>query len=176
MKVVDDVRPEAVSVALRELMPEPDTEAEASAFLHRLAASDRLVQHILYSLDDVRRFQSLVAAGTIPFHHASVLFVLGRYTAGQQSDPRDLLPYLAAWNLDLPWATCAFGRRETACVVTAAALGGHARVGFENNLHLPDGAVAPDNAALVSCVVAASRAIGLRPATSSEARAVFSET
>ena len=176
MKVVDEVGPEAVSVALRELMPEPSTEAEASAFLHRLAASDCLVQHILYSQVDVRRFQSLVAAGIIPIHLASVLFVLGRYTAGQQSDPSDLLPYLGVWNLEMPWATCAFGRRETACVITAAALGGHARVGFENNLHLPDGTVAPDNAALVSSVVSASGAIGLRPATSAEARSVFSET
>jgi uncharacterized protein (DUF849 family) len=172
MDVIEKVRPEAVSVALRELMPEPDTEA--SLFLRRLAAGDCLVQHILYDAGDVVRFQDLVAAGTVPTRHASVLFVLGRYTAGQQSDPSDLVPFLSSWSLDLPWTTCAFGRRETACVVAAAALGGHGRVGFENNLHLPDGRMAPDNPALVQSVVSGAAAIGLRPATPDEARAMFS--
>jgi uncharacterized protein (DUF849 family) len=175
MEIVEQVRPEAVSIALRELMPEPGAEREGSAFLHRLAGGECLVQHILYDAGDVLRFQDLVANGAIPPSHASALFVLGRYTAGQQSDPRDLLPFLDAWRLDLPWATCAFGKREAACVISAAAMGGHARVGFENNLHMPDGQMAPDNAALVRCVVAGTSAIGLRPASPDEARQVLSK-
>jgi uncharacterized protein (DUF849 family) len=47
---------------------------------------------------------------------------------------------------------CAFGRYEAACVATAALLGGHVRVGFENNLHRPDGRIAHDNAAQVQTV------------------------
>jgi hypothetical protein len=56
-------------------------------------------------------------------------------------------------------------RPRNACVTIAALLGGHARVGFENNFHLPDGTVAPSNAALVSAAAAALSACGLRPAT-----------
>ena len=32
--------------------------------------------------------------------------------------------------------TCAFGRYENACVTAAALLGGHVRVGFENNARI----------------------------------------
>jgi len=87
---------------------------------------------------------------------ATLLFVLGRYSAGQRSDPSDLLPFLQAWadggalTANVPWAMCAFGPREAECALTAALLGGHARLGFENNMALPDGSTAPDNAALVT--------------------------
>ena len=52
----------------------------------------------------------------------------------------------------------------------AAALGGHARVGFENNLYLPDGQVAPNTAALVQSLVGAMRQQGLQAATAASAR------
>jgi 3-keto-5-aminohexanoate cleavage enzyme len=63
------------------------------------------------------------------------------------------------------WSVCAFGRRETACVTAAALLGGHARVGFENNLSLPDGARAASNADLVGAAANALEAVGLGPQT-----------
>jgi len=99
--------------------------------------------------------------------------VLGRYTKGQISAPADLLPFLVAGGLGHSWGLCAFGRRETACAVLAAALGGHPRVGFENNLHLPDGTEAPDNAALVAAVAAGAAAIGRPLADADQARAVM---
>ncbi len=106
-----------------------------------------------------------------------MLFVLGRYAVGQRSDPADLLPFLTAWNsehhLDLPWALCAFGPREAACLVAAAAVGGHARVGFENNLWRPDGSLAPDNAAQVAALAALARSIGIAVASPVQARALF---
>jgi uncharacterized protein (DUF849 family) len=43
-------------------------------------------------------------------------------------------------------------------------------VGFENNLHLPDGGLARDNAALVSNFVQAAAAVGMRAATARAAR------
>ena len=41
---------------------------------------------------------------------------------------------------------CCFGQAENIAVAEAARLNGHARVGFENNLMLPDATTAPDNA------------------------------
>jgi len=77
--------------------------------------------------------------GLVPFESVPVLYVLGLSTAGQTSCPADLLPFLAP---DHPkftnWMVCAFGRHEAACVTSAALLGSHARVGFENNILLPD--------------------------------------
>ncbi|MGH6946299.1 MAG: 3-keto-5-aminohexanoate cleavage protein, partial [Kiloniellales bacterium] len=61
----------------------------------------------------------------------------------------------------------------TACALTATALGGHARVGFENNLYLPGGSIATDNAALVRSVAGGAAAIGRPVARADETRAVM---
>lgn len=173
MAAMRDLKPEAFSAAVRELIPDAGAEAAAAGFLAEQARAGTLVQHILYDAADVARFDDLVRRGVIPEANASVLFVLGRYTAGQQSDPRDLLPFLNAWARGLPWAVCAFGRREAACMAAAAALGGHTRVGFENNLDLPDGARAPDNTALVAVVAGLAPVLGRTIATAGEARRIF---
>ena len=156
MASVRALQPEAISAALRELVPDAAHEAEAARFFGELAAARTAIQYILYSADDVVRYRDLRARGVLPDTPHWVLFVLGRYSAGQRSDPTDLLPFLQAWaeggdiTANVPWAMCAFGPREAECALTAALLGGHARLGFENNMALPDGSTAPDNAALVT--------------------------
>jgi uncharacterized protein (DUF849 family) len=69
-----------------------------------------------------------------------------------------------------PWSVCAFGRRETACVTAAALLGGHVRVGFENNVALPNGDRAASNAELVEAAARALGAVGLAPQTADALR------
>jgi uncharacterized protein (DUF849 family) len=156
MASVRALQPEAISAALRELAPDAAHEVEAARFFGELAAARTAIQYILYSADDVVRYRDLRARGVLPDTPHWVLFVLGRYSAGQRSDPSDLLPFLQAWaeggdiTANVPWAMCAFGPREAECALSAALLGGHARLGFENNMALPDGSTAPDNAALVT--------------------------
>ena len=170
MQMVRELKPEAVSLAVREIVPDEAAEPAAADFLAWVRAEGILPQYILYSDDDLRRFDDLIARGVVPGERQVVLFVLGRYTKGQISEPRELMPFLAANSRDHLWSVCAFGPRETACAVAAAALGGHARVGFENNFHLPDGSLAADNAALVAAVAGGLAAIGGRPANADEAR------
>jgi 3-keto-5-aminohexanoate cleavage enzyme len=106
----------------------------------------------------------------------AALFVLGRYAAGQRSAPADLLPFLASGMPQFEhWMVCAFGPREIACVTAGALLGGHVRVGFENNFLLPDGGTAPGNAAAVSASVDALAACGLRPASAEDLRRQWSQ-
>ena len=156
MASVRALQPEAISAALRELVPDAAHEAEAARFFGELAAARTAIQYILYSADDVVRYRDLRARGVLPDTPHWVLFVLGRYSAGQRSEPTDLLPFLQAWSdggqltANVPWAMCAFGPREAECALTATLLGGHARLGFENNMALPDGSTAPDNAALAT--------------------------
>lgn len=174
MAVIREVRPEAVSLALREFAPDATHESEFAEFLAWLAGERVIPQIILYAPDEMRRLDSLRRRGLIPFDEVPVLFVLGRYSANQVSDPADLLPFIAP---GMPrfrhWMTCAFGAQETACVTAAALMGGHGRIGFENNLRLPNGEIAPSNAALVSAAVAAIGACGLRPASAEELRATW---
>lgn len=174
MAMVRALAPEAVSLALRELVPEDDALDDFAAFLAWLRARAIAPQFILYDAADAARLRRLAEGGRLPIERPSLLFVLGRYSPGQTSAPRDMLaflPVLDGW--DAVWSVCAFGPLETACALTAAGLGGHARVGFENNMSLPDGTTAPTNAALIGEVAAGAARMGRRPASPAEARAIL---
>jgi 3-keto-5-aminohexanoate cleavage enzyme len=55
----------------------------------------------------------------------------------------------------------------------AIALGGHVRVGFEDNIFYRKGELADSNARFVERVVRIAREIGREPATIGEARAIL---
>jgi len=151
-RLVETLRPPAVSIALREIMAESDARITAR-FFHFCAEVGIAVQHILYDADEVDRLASLVRDGTVPADGLQLIHVLGRYTPGQVSSPADLaapVARLAATGLAADWAVCAFGPAETAILAEACRLGGKARIGFENNLLNADGSVARDNAERVT--------------------------
>lgn len=153
--VVRAVMPKMVSVALREMAPDADAD-EAARFYSWAHEAGISVQHILYTPDEVTRLASHVADGAIPAADLQLLFVLGRYAKDQESDPADLQPFVAAltaYGLTADWATCAFGRAETAALAASFKAGGKARVGFENNLFNKDGTTAAHNAERVSEIV-----------------------
>ena len=171
--MVRELRPEAISIGLREIAKPEIGEAGLQDFFGWLARERVMVQVIIYEVADLRRWQSLRARGLVPDAPWFLLFVLGRYTAGQTSDPLDLLPFLAAHDGGEPWAVCAFGATENSCITAAAALGGHARVGFENNLLCKDGSRAPDNRALVRQAAEAAAALGRPLASAAQIRERF---
>jgi uncharacterized protein (DUF849 family) len=155
-RIVEEVRPAAVSVALREIAAEGDAEPRRLFGFCREAGI--AVQHILYDEMEVGELAAAVARGTVPREGLQVLHVLGRYAQGQVSHSDDLALPLArqkATGLDPDWAACAFGPHETDCLVAARTMGGKVRVGFENNLLNADGSRARDNAERVREVAAA---------------------
>ncbi|MBF9058002.1 3-keto-5-aminohexanoate cleavage protein [Rhodobacterales bacterium HKCCSP123] len=150
-QVVRDVHPEGASVALREIWPGDGPDAEARRFYHWAAEAGIPLQHILFDTRDAARFVDLVAVGDIP-GPLHCIFVLGSYTPPRAAEPGDLDPFLAALaplGPSIDWAVCAFGRNEAQCLKRASARGGKLRIGFENNIHGPDGTLATDNAAQV---------------------------
>lgn len=171
--MVQALRPEAVSIGLREIDQPEIGDAGLAHFFTGLVRDQVMVQVILYDVADLRRWQALRAQGVVPEAPWFLLFVLGRYSAGQTSRPQDLLPFLAAHDGGEPWAVCAFGATENTCIAAAAAFGGHARVGFENNLLAKDGHTAPDNAALVRQAVVSAQALGRPLATADDIRRRF---
>lgn len=146
------VQPEAVSIAVRELVPNSDSERDAAklyawAFLLKIA-----VQHIVYTSAELKYLLALIAIGVVPGDRHSVIFPLGRYASGQRGDPAELLPFLRVLNDNggperFDWFACAFGALETQALVVAAALNGHCRIGFENSFTNADGSRASTNAA-----------------------------
>ena len=163
--LVRAVKPRSVSIAVREMVPDDDDD-EAASFYSWARAENIAIQHILYSIKDLERFFVLVSAGTIPGDGHQLLFVLGRYSTDQESAPEDLDPFLETMaarrgDLALDWAVCAFGHRETECLVRAIERGGKARIGFENGLWNRNGNLARDNADRVNDLVEVLKECGL---------------
>lgn len=171
--MVQALRPEAVSVGLREVDQPEIGETGLAEFFSGLVRDQIMTQVIVYDVKDLQRWQDLRQRGVVPDAPWFLLFVLGRYTAGQTSSPTDLVPFVHAHTTGEPWAVCAFGATEHACVSAAASLGGHVRVGFENNLYLKNGQIAPDNAALVAQAAEATRSLGRPVATAAQIRERF---
>ncbi len=172
MEMVRALRPEAISMGLRELAPGEEDKAAFAAFMEWLSRERIAGQIILYGTHDAERARRWAQEGVFDASALSVLFVVGKYVPATTGSPADLLPlHQICADLFRDWMLCAFGPRETACVATAALLGGHCRVGFENNLHLPNGDRAPDNAAIVGATAAALTGLGLTVASPAELRA-----
>ncbi|MDP2621103.1 MAG: 3-keto-5-aminohexanoate cleavage protein [Hyphomicrobiales bacterium] len=169
-------RPEAASVALREMWPGEGREEEKQArdFYTRAKAEGIHIQHILYDPPDLARFADACSRKIIPEDRGDALFVLGRYTASQQAEPGELDGFVGADTSAIAsWTVCAFGRKGYDCLVRAIPLGGHVRVGFENNLHMRNGSLAPDSAALVREIAHAASVAGRRLASPKAARDIL---
>lgn len=173
MDAVKAIRPESVSLALRELVPDANRLAPFATFLEWLVREAVTPQYILFSPDEVAFYADLRDRGVIPSTPHWLLFVLGRYPAEEPSSACVLLPFLGRCRAAVPWAECAFGRGEHRCASAAVALGGHVRVGFENNSYLKDGSVAETNAQLIQQVYDVARAVGRPVADADTLRAMF---
>ncbi len=178
MQMVRDLRPEAVSIAVREFIPSPDYEGRVGEFLHWVQENNIWPQFILYSPDELRYFADLCARGLVPAAHHFVLLVLGKKqrvaTADAFAKPEDLNPFLDTLKelgFKHDWAICAFGGNENACVSYALENGGHARIGFENNHLRIDQSTAGSNAELITQFV---KTADIRPYTANEVREKFS--
>ena len=83
MAVVRELRPEAVSVGLRELDRPGGTDlGTLAAFFGWLLDAGVMTQVILYDAADVARWNTLRAQGVVPPGPWFLLFVLGRYHTG----------------------------------------------------------------------------------------------
>jgi len=172
--LVRELKPEAVSLALREICPLQTDEQIAAEFFAWMRSENIWPQYILYSVDDVLRFDDMRQRGVFADDAPFSMFVLGEYASATPGAVADLNSMLAATNSDdFPWAVCCFGQNENEVMLAATAQGGHVRLGFENNLHLPDGTLAVDNAALIRRYVADSLSSKRYPASASEVRVGF---
>ena len=105
-----------------------------------------------------------------PMHFNFVLGVNG----GIAATPRDLIFMVDSIPKSSTFTVCAIGRHEFPMVIMSIVLGGHARVGFEDNVYLSKGVLAPSNKELVEKVVRISKELGRDIASPYEARKILS--
>jgi len=171
--IVREVRPEAVSLAIREISPAGVDEKVSAQFFSFLQREHIAPQYILYDKEDILHFKKLLERGIILDENISVLLVLGRYAKNQQSNVTDIAPLLSHLPKVQHWSLCAFGSSEKDCMLEAIRQGGHCRVGFENNLLASDGRLAADNAELVKVVSTGALILDRSVASANDARRIL---
>ena len=104
-----------------------------------------------------------------PLHIRFVM--IGR--TGFSPTPRALRYCLEEKPEDWTWSVCALGRHELPMGAVAMTLGGHVRVGFEDNIYIRRGELAKSNAQLVERIVTIAEALNIDVATPDEARGIL---
>jgi len=116
----------------------------------------------------IRNAEPLIDMGLleVPADFSLILGVLGgtHPTVKTLMHMSEVLPGGSSWQL------VGIGRPQWRLIAGALAMGGHIRVGLEDNFYLPDGTMAEGNGPLVDKAVAMAQDVGRPIATPAEAR------
>lgn len=104
-----------------------------------------------------------------PIHFDFVLGVPGAITG----EIRDLLYLVESIPKESTWTVAGIGRHELPLANMAILMGGHVRVGFEDNIYYKKGELAKSNAQLVERIVRLAKELGREVATPEEARKIL---
>lgn len=146
MQMVKELKPEAVSLALRELCPSEGDIAEFSNFIKLLRQENIFPQYILYNESDFDRFERLRKQGVFHDDNPFTLFVFGSYQKNHTNTDQLKKKSMSA---TFPWAACGFYQNEKDCISHAAINNGHIRVGFENNIRKDENTLLENNAEMI---------------------------
>ena len=117
----------------------------------------------------------LVKKGVITHTPLHVQFVLG-VPGGMSGEPKNVL-YMAQHLKDLipsaTWGVAGVGRYQLPCAMIALTMGGHIRIGFEDNIYYHKNVLAKSNAELVARIKRLANEFGRKIATPKEARKIL---
>lgn len=99
-------------------------------------------------------------------------FVWG-VAGGQAFRPDAFMALYHALPENSNFTTCGVGTDEFPCIMQSCMLGGHMRVGLEDNVRLPNGELAKGSYELVECAVKVANLLGRPVATPDEARKIM---
>jgi uncharacterized protein (DUF849 family) len=146
----------------------PNSVIEMAGIIH---AAGSLPELELFDSGDLQLAKHLIATGVLRAPPLIQLVLGVRY--GAPADPATLF-YLSS---QLPagsiWAAFGLGRHEFTMLAQAFLLGGHVRVGLEDNVFISKGVLARDNAHLVEKGVTIVENLGGSIATPAEAREIM---
>jgi len=134
----------------------------------RMRAAGVLPELELFDSGDIHLARDLIADGTLEGPPLCTLVLGVKY--GFDPSPETML---YARNLLPPgsiWAGFGIGRAEFPMVAQSWLLGGHVRVGLEDNLYMAKGVLAKSNAELVAHAAHILKSLGAAIATPAEAR------
>jgi 3-keto-5-aminohexanoate cleavage enzyme len=92
---------------------------------------------------------------------------------GIEATPESLLFLKNLLPSDIPWSVLGVGRAQLPMITMGIILGGHIRVGFEDNLYLRRGVLLKNNAEMVEVAANLVKQLQREVATPSEAREIL---
>ena len=138
----------------------------------RVMRSARVKPEIeLFDSGDIHLARDLIALGELDGPGLYSIVTGVKY--GFDSSPETMLYARNLLPAGAVWSGFGLGRLEFPMVAQSWLLGGHVRVGMEDNLYLSKGVLAPTNAALVAKARDILGQLGAEPASPAEARQIL---
>src|ERR1700744_3654248 len=137
----------------------------------RMRAARVLPEVELFDSGDVHLARDLIAEGTLQGSPLCTIVLGVKY--GFDPSPETMLYARSLLPEGATWAAFGIGRSEFPMVAQSWLLGGHVRVGMEDNLYMSKGVLAKTNAELVTHAAGILRSFGAAVATADEARAML---
>ena len=127
----------------------------------------------VWALDIVATVGSIQAPTHLGGQNVKVVQIVLGVRYGAVANPETLFYMQSQLPRDSVWAAFGIGRHEFPMLAQAWLLGGHVRVGLEDNVYISKGVLARDNAELVEKGVTLVETLGGSIATPAEARAIL---
>ncbi len=125
----------------------------------------------VFDSGDIHLARKLIADGVIDSPPLFQIVTGVRY--GFDASPETMLYARSLLPQDCHWAAFGIGRWEFPMLAQALLLGGHIRVGMEDNIYIERGVLTPGNGALVERAVQIVRLLGGAVASPAEAREIL---
>ena len=148
-----------------------NTPANVAIMAKHILAAGTKPELEVFDSGDIHLAHQLIKDGVLPTPALFQIVTGVRY--GFAGTPQTLAYAASLLPRDSAWAAFGIGRMEFPMLAQAYLLGGHIRVGMEDNLYLARGKLTPSNAALCERAVSIVDQLGGRVATAKEARAIL---
>lgn len=125
----------------------------------------------LFNVGQLSELENVIEKGLVSKPYYCNL-ILGMQT-GQPPHPRNLLNYVDNLPEDVEWTTMAVGKHQLPLTTMGLVLGGHVRVGLEDNVFYCEGELATSNAQLVRRTARLAEELERPIATADEARSMI---
>jgi 3-keto-5-aminohexanoate cleavage enzyme len=148
-----------------------NSRADIRALAAKMRAAGSMPELECYEVGHIEEALALASEGAIPrpLHFQFVLGVKGAIPARE-----DVVHFMRSFvPTGSTWGVAAVGRSQQPMTELAMRLGGHARVGLEDNIFLSRGVLAEGSAPLVARAAAYARTIGRQPVDPTRARQVL---
>jgi len=128
----------------------------------------------VYDSGMVNNIANLIDRGHLkkPVYIQYVMGVLGGITPSPEN-LMFLVDYTKRLIGDFEFSVCVAGRAQFPICTQSLLLGGHVRVGLEDNLYLEKGVMAKSNAEHVAKIIRIAKELGIEPATPNEGREIL---